>query len=1123
MAKIKPCGGLAIARNGRQFTFSWKNGQSDYDAVQLIWWFYHMNNASTKKVSQILTGSTTSLTKTLLSNYGIRKIAFQVRGKKGSTWSALVTKDISMAPPYAPSVSSELTSNSNESKFSYSVSISDTDNRPFTHSEYQTVLVEDCNTADGSAVNWNYAESGTASSAFEMTRQETGISKQSYSYTRWFRARSNGWGGASEWVYTRHVYATPNRAANVAAYYEKLSGTGYSVLVNWDSPNSVARPIDSVTVNYSETEPTCTVTTDTTNNIVKMSLSCPTSGVSWTALNAVGGIGGRRALSFSVGSNIDNDKCVFARVDNKHDNNITAGDPVLVSGGLGKLTAPSISSVTPGQSANLYTITVNRNTSITNAFIAVYLRTNLQPNLNAIIGIIPANSSTTNLIIPTPSEGEELSFGVRAFVANYSPASAAATGPTYYSITDISGIGRMQSDINWDSGAVPLPPSNVTVTKVNESVVQVGWGWSWKDANQAELSWADHEDAWESTDGPQTFIVDSTNAGRWNIAGLDVGTWYIRIRLLKIVGESTTYGTYCDTKSIKLSSSPDTPALLLSDGVIAADGDVTCYWAYVSTDGTAQMQAEICEATYNYVAVENPTGSPLEQGWYELVNSKYVRSYDTSVTSGKIYYQTGTTITYSNPIASTATSQHISLHAADYGWNAGETHNLAVRVTSASGEQSEGWSAPVPVMIAEKLSVNITQHSLTEITVTSEDDEGDPVTRTVLSLTSLPLTVKAEGAGIGGTTTYIVERASSYHMDRPDGSDYDGFEGETIILKTQDGNDTCTITQEELLGVFDDGGSYRIIAIAKDSYGQTAETSLLFTGSYEEVTEPIGSPVENGYYELVSNEYVLSSDTEVNDQKTYYQPKMVDSFEVHWTHQAIIPTATISIDSDKNVTFITPVKPTGWVEGDVADIYRLSADPPEQIISGGDFGTKYVDPYPTLGSFGGHRVVYRTLNGDYITEYDTPAWTDYTAEDEPSYKHDLFGIVIDFDGEQLILPYNVSVSGSWKKDFTVTKYLGGSVQGDWNPGIDKTATATTVIPVEVEPDKISALRRLAVYPGICHVRTPDGSSYSANIDVKDNREEKWTTRLSKVSLEITRLDTEGFDGMTYDQWIEEQE
>ena len=247
--------------------------------------------------------------------------------------------------------------------------------------------------------------------------------------------------------------------------------------------------------------------------------------------------------------------------------------------------------------------------------------------------------------------------------------------------------------------------------------------------------------------------------------------------------------------------------------------------------------------------------------------------------------------------------------------------------------------------------------------------------------------------------------------------------------------------------------------------------------------------MELGYYVYVNDEYILTTDTTPIEGTIYYTK--VNDYEL----------------------------------GDVIDIYRLSADPPELIYSGAIMTnppTKYVDPYPTFGEFGGHRIVYRTVNGDYITEENEIAFTDYTADENSEYKQDLFGVVIDFNGEQLILPYNVSLSNSWKKDYTMTKYLGGSIQGDWNPAVERSTSANLVIPVEYEPENIEGSRRLAVFPGICHVRTPDGSSFAANIDVKDDREEKWTTRLSKISLDISRCDPEGYDGMTYTEWIKDQ-
>ena len=61
---------------------------------------------------------------------------------------------------------------------------------------------------------------------------------------------------------------------------------------------------------------------------------------------------------------------------------------------------------------------------------------------------------------------------------------------------------------------------------------------------------------------------------------------------------------------------------------------------------------------------------------------------------------------------------------------------------------------------------------------------------------------------------------------------------------------------------------------------------------------------------------------------------------------------------------------------------------------------------------------------------------------------------------------------------------------------------------------------LATYPGVCHVRTPDGSSFAANIDVSEDRGDKMIRQLAKFSLEITKVDQEDVDGMTYEEWIE---
>jgi hypothetical protein len=305
-------------------------------------------------------------------------------------------------------------------------------------------------------------------------------------------------------------------------------------------------------------------------------------------------------------------------------------------------------------------------------------------------------------------------------------------------------------------------------------------------------------------------------------------------------------------------------------------------------------------------------------------------------------------------------------------------------------------------------------------------------------------------------------------MDRPDEQDFNGFTGETILLFSQTGEAPISIGREDLIGSLDDGAQYRLVATVQDSLGQSSTASI--------------------------------------------------DFEVHWSHQAVIPEGTATISG--TVAFITPIAPEGFVEGDTCDIYRLSADRPELIVSGGAFGVTYVDPYPAIGEFGGHRIVYRTADGDYITADNEIAWLDITAEDGDALN--IIYSLIDFEGEQIEFYYDVTHSNSWEKDFKETRYLGGSVTGDWNKAIGRTASLKGSTVTIKDQDTMRKFRRLATYPGICHIRTVDGSSFKCDIQVSEDRRYDASTIRAEYSLSVTRVDPEELDGLTYAEWISEE-
>ncbi len=402
-------------------------------------------------------------------------------------------------------------------------------------------------------------------------------------------------------------------------------------------------------------------------------------------------------------------------------------------------------------------------------------------------------------------------------------------------------------------------------------------------------------------------------------------------------------------------------------------------------------------------------------------------------------------------------------------WKEGETHSLTANVIANGGEPTE-WSDSIAINVVETPVISSMTYNLTYQEVIDDPDDED-AKHWANVLTALPLGVKFNVNDTSYTCKLAIIRDKSGEMARPDDTKTNVYEGEVVYATTSTGGMDVYIFASTLTGHLDDNAEYTIVCTATDSYGQTA-------------TETI-------------------------------------PFEVHWTHQPVIPSITaLETLTDDLATKITVAKPDSYELGDCFDIYRLSADKPELVLADCEYDTAYVDPYPAFGEFGGHRIVSKTANGDYITEDNEFAWID-TDKDWGDYI-DSKEIVVDFNGQRINLPYGISLSNSWSKDFTRTTYLGGSVAGDWNPAVTRDLSVSTTVLAVIDPDTIKAMRALAAYTGICHIRTPEGSSFACDIQVSESREGS-TQKVVSFSLTIKQVDTEGFDGMTYAQWVKESE
>ncbi len=1014
-ATSKPSG-LTIAREGRKLICNWNIPSTGYGYGQQMQYRLKTNGSWTRWTSVAVgkTDKAKSINLTLSDYYPnankpkLSGVEFRVRGKRKldkkkkytkvggmsnltiesdeCQWSAWADKSYNILNPNRPVLTKTPDSISEyKCAFSWKTEVSDKKAEWFSDVLYQSILVKDCTVTDGSKLAWKSSTlgwktgTGTANGEIPNGITENSALLANASYTRWVRVCARGIQGDTGWVYINRVYAAPNKTTPLGTPTVADNGSGgLNITQNIKAQKDASTPIDSISFQYAIVTPTA-------------NMGCP-SGASWTTVQTISDTKKRDTFSVNIDASPGLDQCLFVRSNTVFEGKTTWGAAVLTK--KGTLRAPTNLSVQTNVLEHKATITATNACTVPGAFLAVEF---VQKGQKAFVaGIIPSGS--TSITVQCPDWGNtDPAFNVYAVVGSYTVQTKA--GVNIYALSS-----SMESEKVSRGGNVPLAPTGVTAVKSGKDGILVKWNWTWTEADAAQLSWSDHDDAWQSTDEPSTYTVSNLYSAQWTISGLETGKiWYVRVRLVK----ENTYGPWSTMVPVNLSEKPNKPMLSLSRGAILNSDTFTAYWDYASEDDTPQAHASICEI------------------------------------SGDDHIQ----------IAQTQTAQHADIKCPG-SWAAGSIHQLCVRVTSGSGLFSE-WSDPAAITVVTPIEADITDTSLTTITV----GEGEEA-REVTALTEMPLTATITGAGSGGITTLIIERAEDYRVDRPDGSEYVGFEGETIAIYRQLGEAAITVRREDLTGILDDGAAYRLIATVQDGYGQ--------------------------------------SDT-----------KEID-FEVHWAHQAIMPEAEEAWEG--TAVYITPIAPAGAVASDRCDIYRLSADEPVLIYKDAEFGQTYVDPYPAMNDFGGHRIVFKTANGDYITEDNTFAWIDIGDAFITDYS------LIDFGGRQISLQLNMRLSHSWKKDFTETKYLGGSVQGDWNPAVSRSTSVSAVAVLDVTDEDIVAMRELAAYPGICHVRTPDGSSFAADIQVSESRSYQSKGRKLEYTLNITRVDPEGYEAVLLGDW-----
>lgn len=1022
--------GLTISRDGLKFTIEWKIPSKGYGAGQ--WLRYRLRTkkkGATKwtwekwkeiSVGHKTTKKTVSLDKTKYypaTSKRLSGIEFKVKGKssddKKYTYTATSSaKTFAIYAPNAPSVSYSLDdTGANKGTFSWSTSYEANDARHFAKTQVQTAIMKNYK---GEISKATFSDASYTAASGSWSIAEDGSPTQSNTYCRIVRVKAKGVAGDSDWKYAYHYYSIPERPVIQKTGSKAIGSSSRYVWADWTQNRPKDRPVDSMELQYA---------------IDKPESGERYTGTSWSTGVTVAYHDYTVSADFNTDDGIAEDQIMWTRVQSTHDKKYAYSEPRVAA--RGALKSPSFDTV----SATGTTLTINsieRKTEVSDAKTAIWMKIG---NEEKGIIAITDKEGTITVTCPDVSGGNEYQIALKNFTGTSTPQNGVYG--TVYKLNPLMQSGWIYSETR----KIAVPPKNINAMAVASDTVELTWDWSWKNADAATISWADHEDAWISTDAPTTYDVDDRET-TWHIGSLkSAKTYYFRVRLRDTSGEEEVMSPWSDTVAVSLSETPTTPTLATTENYLSVDDTVICSVGYT---GNSKASIKIAEAI-NDEPVKGKEGNVVVL----MMSSGMETLSETIENINKIYAANG---------------------LLDKLWNVGEIHYLKAMVTAQGGKEG-AWSDSVAVEIVAKPAIDsvTTNLILEKTTYNSNDIATETTDQTIPELSEgttnyleqLPLTIAPSFGDSAGTAKVTIVRDEDYYILRPNGLKEQHFCNEIIASFTGDETDDYTVGLNDLIGQMDDGARYSI--------------QIVFTDIYDHVvTKKI-------------------------------------PFVVRWKHQPEVPQAIVSADKKNKIAIINVAKPIDYAEGDSFDLYRLSVDRPELILSDGIYAQDYIDPYPALNDNGGILVVGKTANGDYITAENSFAWSYYFFDFSEGKT------IINFDEEMIELQYDMTLDNSWKKDFERTTYLGGSVQGDWNQAVERDLKLSANSVSLDETELIEKMRRLADYPGVCHIRTPEGSSFACDIQVAEAVDGN-TPQIINFSLTVSRIETQEQDAITQEQW-----
>lgn len=632
-------------------------------------------------------------------------------------------------------------------------------------------------------------------------------------------------------------------------------------------------------------------------------------------------------------------------------------------------------------------------------------------------------------------------------------------------VRSVSAKGKMSgwSDFCTAVGTKPVAPKKITqYYRKKRSDGAGGYTISayleWSAVTNATYYIVEYTTIKENFDtGVENWNEIQTTDARTSIEIIDIAAgsdYFFRVRSANANGESA------DTTAmvtIPIGEAPAAPTTWSSANSAFVGDIMELNWTHNSKDGSAQTWAQLSlninDSGWTSFTFENATNSTTEEPTTET-------------------FMYGQAISYKGELHVALDTNNTSLKDAKIQWK--------VRTAGVTDEFSDtAWSVDRTIYIYAKPTLELSVTSDLAGTIPFEDvtvlaDETGTESIVIRkALTTFPFYIRARV----DLDSYKLQKPIGYHL-RVVANDYYETVDEAGRSKTVNAGD----------------------AVYSKYFDTDAELIAIMSANNIDLEPLIG--------------YTVYCDV---DMSTGLSVSGEDEFNVYWADSEYTIRATIEVDKQTYVAAITPIcedSDGNLIENVTVSVYRreyngtlteIASDIPND-------GTTITDPHPAL-DYARYRLIAKDTQTGAISFYDMPgqpvgctsviiqwdeAWSQFDTTDEYSVE------APPWTGSMLILPYNVNITDSRKRDTAVVAYAGREYGVSYHGTlIEEGSSWSTVIPKN-DTETVYALRRLSIWAGPVYIREPSGMGFWANVVPSFNIDHDAVA--IPVTLDVTRVE-----------------